>query len=59
MGYFYILMALSLPSIWKILKALFFKLIFKEMKFKDLIEYEKQSKKSYFSTFSKKNINDS
>ena len=59
MGYFYILMVLSLPSIWKILKALFFKLIFKEMKFKDLIEYEKHSKKSYFSIFSKKNINDS
>ena len=59
MGYFYILMVLSLPSIWKILKALFFKLIFKEMKFKDLIEYEKYSKKSYSSIFSKKNINDS
>ena len=59
MGYFYIVMVIILPSILKILKAMSFKIIFKEMKFKDLIEYEKHSKKSYFSIFSKKNINDS
>lgn len=58
MEYLYLTLVFCIPSVMKILKVFFFKRIFKEMKFKDLIEYEKHSKKNYFSFFSKKNIND-
>lgn len=36
------------------LEAFLFKTIFKEMKFKDYIEYKKHSKNSKFSLFSKR-----
>lgn len=54
MEYLYLTLVFCIPSVMKILKVFFFKRIFKEMKFKDLIEYEKHSKKKLFFIFFKK-----
>lgn len=58
MEYLYLIIIMILPSILKIIKAYFFKLIFKKMKFKDYIEYEKHSKRNFPTLFSNKKIND-